>query len=187
MLRSAPWTRAGNLAVVAVDHVLLTVHQLGAHAVIFRVAVLPAVTNVADRLDLMLIPQPLDQFAVVVALVGAQALALLQQVRVPLMQLIKQQLCHRLLPVGGRGDLECHRQLVVGVHDQVHQVSEPPALVLAVALGSPISVVVAAPDGLLVLRQFVLALLAEACNSLPSSARTAPRSGSCSDSRSSNW
>lgn len=95
---SGPRTHAGDLAVIAVDHVLLTVHQLGAHPVLLRVTVLPAVANADDRLDLMLIPQPLDQFAVVVALVGAQALALLQQVRVPFLQLIKQQLCYRLPP-----------------------------------------------------------------------------------------
>ena len=52
---------AGNLAVVGVDHVLLTAHQLGEDAIFFRLSVLPAVANGDDRLDLMLLPQPVDQ------------------------------------------------------------------------------------------------------------------------------
>ena len=71
--RTGPRAHAGNFAVIGVDHVLLSAHQLGGHAVVLRLTVLPAVTNGDDRLDLMLIPQPVDQLVVVVALVGAQS------------------------------------------------------------------------------------------------------------------
>ena len=70
---------AGNLAVVGVDHVLLTAHQLGEDAIFFRLSIPPAVANGDDRLDLMLLPQPVDQLVVVVSLVGAHAMAPLQQ------------------------------------------------------------------------------------------------------------
>ena len=152
---------AGNFAVVGVDHVLLSAHQLGDHAVVVRLPVLPAVANGDDRLDLMLIPQPVDQLVVVVALVGAQATAPFQQLRVALLHLIKQPLRLRLFAPRRRGYLERQRQLVAGVHHQVQQVAEPVPFLLAGALDAPIGIPVAAPVGVflsLILRQRIAAL-----------------------------
>ena len=126
-----------------------------------RLTVLPAVTNGDDRLDLMLIPQPVDQLVVVVALVGAQSSAPLQQLRVALLHLIKQELRLRLLGTRRLGDLERQRQLVAGVHHQVQQVAEPGVSVLAGALDAPVGIPVAAPVAVflgLVLRQRIAAL-----------------------------
>ena len=47
---------------------------------------------------------------------------------------LEQPLRLRLLGGGRRGDRERHRQLVLGIHDQVQQVAEPGALLLAAAL-----------------------------------------------------
>ena len=109
---------------MGVDHVLLTAHQLGEDAILFRLSVLPAVANRDDRLDLMLLPQPIDQLVVVVALVGAHATASLQQLGMTLLQLIKQPLRLRLFAARRLGDLERQRHLVGGVDDQVKQVAE---------------------------------------------------------------
>ena len=51
---------AGDLAVEGVDHFVLAAHPLGDHAIFFVLTVLPAIAHGDDRLDLMLLPQPVD-------------------------------------------------------------------------------------------------------------------------------
>ena len=104
----------------------------------------------------MRVPQALDELAVVIALVGAQVFAALQQRAVALLELIHQPQRRRLLGGRGLGDLERHRQLVGGVHHQVHQEAEPrvllpvPVRVLrAAALDAPISILFTPPVGVL--------------------------------------
>ena len=92
---------AEDLAVEGIDHVVLAAHQLGEHAVFFVLTVLPAIAHGDDRLDLMLLPQPIDQLVVVVALVGAHSTAPFQQLGMTLLHLIKQPLRLRLLAVDG--------------------------------------------------------------------------------------
>ena len=131
------WAHAGNLAVVGVDYVLLTAHQLGEQvstAILFRLSVLPAVANGDDRLDLMLLPQPIDQLVVVVALVSAHEIASMQQLGMTLLHLIKQPLRLRLFAARRLGDLERQRHLVGGVHHQVQQVAEPVVFLLGLCV-----------------------------------------------------
>ena len=113
--------------------------------------VLPAIAHGDDRLDLMLLPQPVDQLVVVIALVGAHAIAPFQQLGMTLVHLIKQPLRLRLLAGRRLGDLERQRQLVGGVHHQVQQVAEPVVLLLGWALDAPVGIPVAAPVGVLLI------------------------------------
>ena len=85
MLSAGPGADTRDLAIEGVDHIQLPLDHLAG------LAVLPAVAKSVDhRLDLMLVPQALDELAVVVALVGAQVLTALQQGVVALFDLIDQ-------------------------------------------------------------------------------------------------